>query len=130
MKIKCSNVLPLDKIDPTYPDLTYGNSYAVIENDGDYRIIGNCGEPALYDARRFQIVDDTIDEDWVKVREENDGEVIEYYYNSALEPENFFEKYHDGNLKTIIAFNQYILDKFRKTTGERESIISHPRRLK
>jgi len=130
MKVKCINVLPIDKEEFTYPDLTLGNVYMVIEGGKGYRIIGNVGEPAGYDSRRFEIVDDSIDEDWIMIRDKEDDEISEGYQNSALQPENFFEKYHDGDLETMIAFNQYNLNKFRKTIGERESIISHPGRFK
>jgi hypothetical protein len=128
MKVRCKNVLPIDKEDPRYPNLTLGNIYNVIEGGGKtaYVIIGNEGSPYFFDKRRFDIVDPTMDEDWI-VEINDEGDVC-FYSKELSQYEYLYEDYHDDNLEIIKAFDDYVLKKFNKEIGELEGIVNHPER--
>lgn len=131
MKVKCRNVIPIDKEDPTYPNLTLENIYSVIDEGSklDYRIINNEGEPCLYDTRRFDIVDNTMDDDWI-VKIDDEGSLVYFYSKELSQYEHLYEDYHDDNLEAIKAFDAYVIRKFKKEHGEPERIIHHPLQLK
>jgi hypothetical protein len=125
MKVRCITNEPIDSEDYTYPDLTPGNVYNVIEATScSYRLIGDEGKPYLYDFRRFEIIENEVDEDYVaKFDEEGHTTfhpplLVNYVY--------FFEDYFNHVSKVIITFDQYMLHKFEKKLGKLEGHITHP----
>jgi len=125
MKVKCINCIPIDKADYTYPDLTLGNIYNILAVDIDsYRIIGNRGFPYLYDKRRFEVIDDKLDNEWEKTVTES-GRIL---YNPKEFKEHLLSKYFDQNIRAINIFNRYVKKKFEKTIGKLEVIKHHPNR--
>ena len=86
--------------------LVQGHEYDVIGiDDSSFRVIDECGEPALYPKDYFlECVLDPPD-DWV-VHEYEDGE----YTCSPrdLSQPGFFEDYSDGCNDAINLFNEYV----------------------
>ena len=78
-----------------------------IEAD-DYRLIGERGEPYLYEHEIFDIVDNTRPCDWIT---EIGSEGEEYSYPPELNGVGFFEDYHDYKAEAIDIFNRYIAQK-------------------
>jgi len=122
MKVKCICNTPIEN-DHNYPDLTIGNIYEVYEYGSMHRLIGNGGEPCLYNSRRFEIVDGAIDEDWEKTEENGN-----LYYSISEEklPDFSFEDYFNHVPEVVAQFNRYIREKFVRDVGDLEGIITHP----
>lgn len=118
MKVKCVNIIPIDMDDPTYPDLIDGNIYEVIDIYNDYyTIIGNMGYPFGYGSRRFVIVDDTMEPDWVEVMEDDVKNIAPPDFYDGL-----FEDYHEYVAEAIEYFNRYMLKRFNRKVGDLEGI--------
>jgi hypothetical protein len=76
-----------------YPSLTLGAEYEVLGISADwFRLLNDRGEPILYDAACFQVVDATEPENWVSKVE--DG--VRYAYPPGWGSPGFFEDWHDG----------------------------------
>jgi len=131
MKVRCKSIVPIDERDHTYPHLTLGNIYSVIDEGtkSAYRIINNEGDPCIYGSRRFDIVDNTMDDDWI-VETDDKGDLIYFYSKELMQYEHLYEDYHDDKLEAIMAFDDYVLRKFRKEHGELEGLINHPQHQK
>jgi len=131
MKVKCINIIPIDEGDPTYPDFTLGNIYTVYQfgESHYYLLIGNEGRPFYYNPARFEVVDNTIDEDWVVEKNVRDNtshyspKVFSTYKHWSID-------YHEHKIEAIKFFDQYVLTKFRRENVELEGIISHSLRTK
>lgn len=126
MRVKCITIRTLEEEDPRYPALTEGNIYTVYSiSPSAYRIISDDGEPLLFDTRRFEVVDERIDDDWERTGE---GENVYYAPSSEHLEEYWAEDYFNYVPQAIAGFNRYILEKFRRDVGELEGIIVHPNR--
>ena len=85
-----------------YQDLSPKLSYFVIGIEAnDYRILNNYGKPYLYPSKIFDILDNTIPEDWITEYGE-EGEV--YSYPKKLNSIGFFEDFFDGKNKAVAEF--------------------------
>lgn len=95
-------IAKLKKSVPRYPDLTFGQPYAVIGIEADeLRIINNAGRPFLYPASLFSLVDAREPVDWITEFGE-DGE--RYSYPLALSKLGFFEDFFDQKAKAVTTF--------------------------
>lgn len=89
----------------TYPELTEGNRYRVISiRPGLYRLINDCGEPIMYHAKAFDIVDARRPADWVTSVIEGDV----YEGVPFMEVPGFFEKWHDRDPGVIRQFSAHM----------------------
>jgi len=69
--------------------------YDVISIEYDcYRIFNNLGEPALYPADIFDIVDNSIKSDWIMIKEKKE---IIYFGPKEFSKGYFFEDFFNGN---------------------------------
>lgn len=85
-----------------YPDLTPGQPYFVIGIEADdYRILNDHGQPYLYPANLFKIIDATEPSDWI-TEYGDDGE--RYSYPQAINQTGFFEDFFDGQRGAISEF--------------------------
>lgn len=82
--------------------LTAGALYHVIGIEADdYRLLDDRGQPCLYAAEHFEVVDPAEPGDWV-VEAGPDGE--RYAYPPALNTPGFFEDFFDGNATAQATF--------------------------
>lgn len=89
-----------------YPDLTPGQSYAVIGIEADdFRLLNDCGQPYLYPHQLFDVVDPYEPEDWVTEVGE-DGE--RYAYPPPLNACGFFEDFFDAKPEAVATFWQVV----------------------
>jgi len=85
-----------------YPDLTPGQTYAVIGIEADdCRILNDHGRPYLYPHNLFEIEVAYEPGDWVT---EIGDEGERYSYPSALNAPGFFEDFFDGKREAITLF--------------------------
>jgi hypothetical protein len=90
----------------TYGTLTPGNVYRVIGIEGDQlRINSDVGEPILFAAHAFDIVDATEPDDWIGELGQ-DGE--RYAGPRALSARGFFEDWHDGVAEARAKLSAYL----------------------
>jgi uncharacterized protein DUF6881 len=91
----------------TYPELTAGNVYRVVGIEADdLRIVSDVGEPVLFLASAFELVDSSRPTDWIEERGE-DGEL--YAYPGDLrEPRCFFESYFDHDARVRSRFHDHL----------------------
>lgn len=90
-----------------YPRLWPPNSYLVIELDADYyTIIGDDGDPGLYNTKAFTIVDHHHPSDWVQ--HVGDEGQIAYIAEALQEPAHFWERFHDRDQEAVQKFRAYI----------------------
>lgn len=91
----------------TYPELTLGNVYRVFEiADESLRIISDAGEPFLFPARAFEVVDPTRPSNWI---EERGAEGELYAAPPELrEPHYFFEAFFDYDMSVRQKFHLYV----------------------
>lgn len=96
-------VVPL-RADDVFWCLTPGKEYVVIGLDHDhYRVINDIEEPCLFPRKGFQIVDDSIPEDWIWTRYSND----EYYADPpGLHERGFYEAFFDGKPEAMKRFSE------------------------
>lgn len=77
-----------------HPRLTAGATYHVIGIEADdYRLLDDRGQPCLYPADHFAVLDPAEPADWV-TETGPDGE--RYAYPSALNAPGFFEDFFDA----------------------------------
>ena len=89
--------------------LTPGETYVVIGIEADdYRILGDTGEPPLYPAELFEVVDSREPSDWVSNYGE-DGE--RYAYLPELGAPGFFEDYFDDVPEAVQTFEEFLRER-------------------
>lgn len=89
-----------------YPDLTPGNVHHVIGIEADdFRIMSDEGQPYLYPAILFEIVDPDDSPDWMS-SVGTGGE--RYAYPRELNTAGFFEDYFNGERKPAVALKLYM----------------------
>lgn len=89
-----------------YPDLTPHHDYVVIGIEAeDFRILNDRGQPYLYPARLFEIIDAREPEDWIKERGKDNEQ---YAYPLALNRAGFFEDFFDQKKDVVAAFWQAV----------------------
>ena len=94
-----------------YADLTAGNLYRVIGMVADeLRLMSDEGQPYLYPAGLFEVVDPSEPPDWQTVYGE-DGE--RYAYPQPLGEPGFFEDYYDGDRRRVAALRTYLAEAWR-----------------
>lgn len=106
MKIKAKNIIH-DRLydDNAYTSLTAGKVYDVIEIDGIYfRMIDDHGEPILCERDAFDIIDDSIPEDWISQDEDNGAF---HMVPMELSDQYLFEAYFDGDDEAAKVLEQY-----------------------
>lgn len=87
-------------------NLTSVQAYSVIGIEADeFRILNDTGEPLLYPAILFSIIDSQEPADWL-IEFGDDGE--RYSYPKLLNKPGFFEDFFDGKVKAVRTFWQYI----------------------
>jgi len=95
-----------------WPEFTVGNVYRVLGIEADMlRLITDAGEPLLFDARGFEVVDSVQPADWISVR----GEQGEQYAapRELSEPRHFYELWHDGDSKIRSRLQHYVSELAR-----------------
>ena len=110
-----------------YPDLTPHHDYVVIGIEADdFRILNDRGQPYLYPARLFAMVDAREPKDWIKERG-NDNE--HYAYPLALNRVGFFEDFFEQKQDAVATFWQVVNQRLAANrTLRRKSAV--PSRMK
>jgi hypothetical protein len=99
MDVKCTSNRPCDPDGKLFPDLTYGNVYAVIGIEGNYyRLLGDHGLPFLYHKSRFDVTDPEKEPDWIGKTDELIGEI---WYPERLMDDGIFEDYFSYNSEAM-----------------------------
>jgi len=95
-------IVRLKSKDSNYPDLSITQSYFVlgIEAD-DYRILNDYGQPYLYEADLFNVLNSQEPKDWI-VDIGEDGE--RYAYPELLNEIGFFEDFFDQKKEQMFIF--------------------------
>ncbi len=107
----------LNTISNACDDLTVGNVYEVIGIEaGDYRIMNDLGQPYLYPAAAFDIVDPAEAADWQSSTGPDDER---YAYAPALAKPGFFEDYFDGDRRAMATLQTYLLTTRRNSDPRR-----------
>lgn len=102
-------IVQLRQADSAHSDLTPGHPYAVIGIEADdFRILNDQGQPYLYAADLFDVVDAREPGDWVTECGE-DGE--RYAYPAPLNEPGFFEDYFDAKPQAVITFWRIVNDR-------------------
>ncbi|HAE41250.1 MAG TPA: hypothetical protein DCG57_21850 [Candidatus Riflebacteria bacterium] len=95
-----------------YPDLSPKQPYFVIGIEADdYRLINDMGQPYLYPADLFEVVDSSEPANWITEYGE-EGE--RYSYPASLKERGFFEDYFDGKAEAFSRFWQTINTRLSK----------------
>ena len=96
----------LQRKNPRYPDLTAKRPYAVIGIEADdLRLLNDRGQPYLYPAELFAVLDAREPTDWLTEFGE-DGE--RYAYPPPLNAVGFFEDFFDGKPTAVAPFWQAV----------------------
>jgi hypothetical protein len=99
-------IVKLRRKNAQYPDLTPNQPYAVIGIEADdLRILNDQGQPYLYPAKLFEVVDSREPDDWV-TEVGDDGE--RYAYPPLLNTAGFFEDFFDREPGTVATFWQVV----------------------
>ena len=95
-------IVELKRPHSRYRDLTPGRPYVVIGIEAnDFRILNDQGQPFLYPARIFAIVDCREPDEWTsEVGEQGER----YAYPVPLNTVGFFENFFDGNRRAVRTF--------------------------
>lgn len=103
-------------------DLTEGNSYRVIGIEAnDFRIMNDEGQPYLYPASLFRVIDPSEPREW-RTRYGPDKE--RYSYPPRLGVPGFFEDVFDGNREAVAVLRKYLAQDRAKpmaAPGKRQS---------
>ena len=88
--------------------LTKGREYVVLGTSYNrLRILNDGGDPALYPRRAFDVLDESIPDNWVWMR----GDEGESYADPPeMSERGFYERYFDGDEDAIFQFNEYLKD--------------------
>lgn len=106
MKVKCTSRTSKG----VHHALTVGALYEIIGIEaGDYRILDDTGEPYLFPANLFQVIEPTRPSDWVATSE--DG--AEYAYPAQFNEPGFWEDYHDRKADAVRAFARFLNERLR-----------------
>jgi hypothetical protein len=101
MKVRCKK----NRFQGVRHALTINAVYEVLGIECDsYRIIDDLGEPFLFDAPMFTIVDQSRPTSWIT--ESLDGH--EYSYPRPFGKPGFWEDYHDGVPAARRAFSRFL----------------------
>jgi hypothetical protein len=99
-------IVELRKKNSRYPDLTFGQPYAVIGIEADdYRILNDAGRPFLYPSNLFRNIDSAEPPDWIT---EFGEDKERYSYPNSLNRPGFFEDFFDEEPKAVATFWQLI----------------------
>lgn len=83
-----------------HKDITPGNLYRVIEiTYNDFRIMSDDGMPCIYPRELFDVVSDTMPDDWVVTEQIIDGETFISAGPVAFQSPGFFEDVFDRDPK-------------------------------
>ncbi len=95
-------IVKLKGANPSYPDLTAGQTYVVIGIEADdLRLLNDRGRPFLYPADLFDAIDRREPADWMTEYGE-DGE--RYSYPRPLNGPGFFEDFFDAEVNAVATF--------------------------
>ncbi len=107
-------VVKLERREPRYRDLTFGQPYVVIGIEADeFRILNDAGRPFLYPAGLFSLIDSHEPADWV-IEIGEDGE--RYAYPPPLNSSGFFEDFFDQKAKAVATFWRVLNRRLAATT--------------
>ncbi len=96
----------LQRKNSRYPDLTPKRPYAVIGIEADdLRLLNDRGQPYLYPAELFAMLDAREPADWL-IEFGEDGE--RYAYPPPLNAVGFFEDFFDGKPTAVATFWQAV----------------------
>jgi len=99
-----------------YTEFTFGNVYRVIGIEADdYRIMNDDGQPYLYPAKLFELIDRHQPESWIK-RYGEDGEM--YAYPHELSRPGFFEDWFEHK-RSALATLELTLRRERESERKR-----------
>ena len=87
----------------TNPSITIGREYVVAGVESDlYRLVNDKGEPILFEAFLFEVVDPYVDPAWARSTDE-DG--AQYANPPECDAQGFHERWHDGDeaARTVFA---------------------------
>ncbi len=99
-------IVQLKSRHPSYPDLSEGRNYFVLGIEAnDDRLLNDRGQPYLYDAGLFDIVESMEPADWINDVGE-DGE--RYAYPAPLNAPGFFEDFFDQKPEQVSIFRQIV----------------------
>ena len=89
-----------------YPYLTPDKDYYVIGISNKYfRLLDDKGEPILFPRPLFNVVEDSISEDWIWERHSAE----DYYADPpGLNVPGFYERYFDNKQEAIEEFQAYL----------------------
>jgi len=105
MKVRKKNNVKLKKNDEIN-FISNNKVYRVISIEYDcYRVFDDTGEPALVPNYIFDIVDNSLECDWVIIMDNQD---IEYLGPKELSSNYFFEDFFDGDKSAIKIMLDYI----------------------
>lgn len=91
---------------PRGQSVTIGREYIVLGiSCGHYRIVDDDGDPVMFEAELFDVVDDTIPVSWI---EEAAGTEEWRAYPPELMRPGFFEDYHDRKPEAVEQFHQFV----------------------
>ena len=98
-------IVRLKRKSARYSELTFGKDYYVIGLDDKYfRLIDDEGEPILFPRPLFNVVEDTIPEDWIWDRYDD-----AYYADPpGLNVRGFYDRYFDHKQEAIDEFQAYL----------------------
>src|SRR3954465_3457859 len=113
-------VVKLRRKNSRYPDLTPGQYYRVIGIEADdLRILNDQGQPYLYPARLFELIDPREPDDWVT---ESGEDSERYAYPLPLNSRGFFEDFFDGKKEAVAIFWRAINQRLATTTGAESTL--------
>jgi len=93
-------------------DVTARSEYEILGIEcGDFRVLGDDGQPFLYPRQLFRVIDPARPRQWV--RKVVDG--AEYAYAATLSKPGFFEDYFDGVRGARRTFHRYLNQHLRLT---------------
>ncbi len=121
MKVRYS---PAPTAADEYADLTPGNAYRVIGIEADdLRLLNDEGQPYLYPAGLFLVVDAREPADW-ETRYGEEGE--RYSYAAPMGAPGFFEDYFDGDRRCAAILRQYLAEIGRRDEAGSVEITDKP----
>ena len=107
MKVKSHlNVNNLPDDESRHPNLSPNTVYTVIGIDNDhFRVVNDSFEPVLYPKTIFDVLDNNIPSEWVRL-DFDDGE---YFIDPPEFAEiGFFESYFDGEDKAVTIYEMFL----------------------